>query len=198
MTDLRAPARIPAVRLFFAIMLPPDIQAAINRLRQELTWLPIRPSYTAQHNLHITLKFLGEVPDAQVASLADEVSATVHLDSTLQLCASHVVFFPADGPARVLGIGFTGDTHTLCQLQSDLEQLGRRLGFPTEKRPYTPHATIARFRDGLHARHRPRIEQSWQSLATLPDFRVNAFQLMQSTLSSSGSQYTAVATFSAK
>ena len=198
MTDIPSACKIQSVRLFFAIMLPRDIQTAIYRLRQELAWLPVRPSYTAEHNLHITLKFLGEVPDVQVVSLAHEVSDAVRLDGPIQLRCAHLVFFPADGPARVLGVGFSGDTQRLCQLQDDLERLCRRLGLPGENRPYTPHATLARFRDGLHARHRPRIQQSWQSLAVPPPFHISDFQLMQSILSSSGPQYATAATIHAK
>jgi len=183
------------VRLFFAIMLPPDVQAAIYRLRGELQWLPVRPSYTAQRNLHITLKFLGELAHAEAADLATEVAATVRLGGLLHLRPDHVVFFPSAGSARVLGVGFRGDVEPLCRLQADLESFCRGRGLPVENRAYTPHATLARFRDGLHNRHRPPVEESWQKIGELPEFQVTSFQLMQSVLSAGGSQYITVANF---
>lgn len=182
------------MRLFFAIMLPPDVQAGLHRLRERLDWLPIRPTWTAQQNLHITLKFLGEVPDPQVADLARDVAQSIHLARPLHLRPDHLVFFPSRGPARVLGIGFSGDTDPLYRFQSDLEAFCRTRGFPTENRPYTPHATLARIRDGLREQHRPRIEQSWQSLSHLPEFEASAYQLMQSILGSRGSTHTPVVT----
>ncbi len=183
------------MRLFFAIMLPPDVQASIYRLRQQLAWLPIRPSYTAQENLHITLKFLGELGDADVAALAGEVADTVRLSGPLRLRPEHVVMFPPEGSARVLGVGFVGDVEPLCRLQGELEALCRGRGLVAENRAYTPHATLARFRNGLHGRHRPRVEASCQGIAQLPEFVVESFQLMQSILGPGGSRYVVVAKF---
>ena len=176
-------------------MLPPGVQASIYRLRWELQWLPIRPTYTAQGNLHITLKFLGEVADAEAADLAREVATSVRLGGPLHLRPDHVVFFPSAGSARVLGVGFRGDVEPLTRLQADLETWCRQRGLPAENRTYTPHATLARFRNGLHDRHRPRIEESWQKIDEPPEFQVRSFQLMQSILSASGSQYIPVANY---
>lgn len=183
------------MRLFFAIMLPPEVQASIYRLRQQLSWLPIRPSFTAQENLHITLKFLGEVADAEVAALASEVGARVFMGGPLRLRADHIVFFPPGGAARVLGVGFCGDIEPLCRLQAELETMCRGRGLAAEHRAYTPHATLARFRDGLRAGHRPKVEAAWQGLAQSPEFVVDSFQLMQSVLSSKGSRYIVAARF---
>ena len=185
------------MRLFFAIMLPPEVQASIYRLRQHLAWLPIRPSYTAQENLHITLKFLGEVADGDVAALAGEVADTVRLGGPLRLRAGHLVFFPPGGSARVLGVGFGGDIEPLCELQAGLETMCRGRGLAAEHRAYTPHATLARFRDGLHAAHRPRVEAAWQGLGGSAEFVVDSFQLMQSVLSAKGSRYIVAAKFGA-
>lgn len=182
------------MRLFFAIMLPSDVQAAIYRMRAELAWLPIRPSYSPQQNLHITLKFIGEVSDPDAAGLA-QAAAGVRLAAPLQLRADHIVLFPPRGSARVLGVGFAGDVDPLCRLQSDLETLCRQRGLAAENRAYTPHATLARFRDGLHAKHHPRILEAWQGLPAPPPFTASAYQLMHSVLSAGGSQYTPVATF---
>ena len=183
------------MRLFFAIMLPPDVQASIYRLRQQLAWLPIRPSYTAQENLHITLKFLGEVGDAEVAALASQVTDAAHLSGPLRLRPDHVVMFPPEGSARVLGVGFCGDVEAVCRLQAELEKVCQGRGLPAENRAYTPHATVARFRDGLHGRHRTRVEESWRELAALPEFVVYSFQLMQSVLGPEGSRYIVVARY---
>lgn len=181
------------MRLFFAAMLPPELQGPLSRLRENFAWLPIVASWNPAENIHITLKFLGEVPDAQVAPL----SSHLRLDPSgpLRLQASHPVLFPPHGAVRVLGIGFDGDTQRLIDLQELIERYCQPMGFTREPRQYIPHATLARFRDGLHSKHRSRVEESIGNLAATSPFELTEIQLMQSELSPRGSRYTVVARY---
>lgn len=183
------------MRLFFAAMLPPEVQSDLGRLRRQLDWLPVHGNWSPPESLHITLKFLGEMPDSAVMPLIQSVHRPAAAARPLTLRADHLVFFPPSAPARVLGIGFTGDVEPIILLQRHLELTAAEQGVSPENRAYVPHATLARFRDGLHARHRPRIEQSCGELSRLPEFSITEFQLMQSILDSRGSRYIRVASF---
>jgi 2'-5' RNA ligase len=184
------------MRLFFAIMLPEALQQDLSALKGKLSWLPVHGTWPSQHNLHITMKFLGEVPDDAVAALA-EAAAQIPF-APFELKPDHLVFFPESGPARVLGLGFTGDVPALCQLAADLEEVCAAHDIPRENRPFKDHATLARFRDGLHQKHRPRILESAGGFDRLPAFRVDQFQLVQSQLGPAGSTYAVVARFPAR
>jgi 2'-5' RNA ligase len=184
------------MRLFFAIMLPEALQQHLSALKGKLAWLPIHGTWPTQHNLHITLKFLGEVPDDAVTALADAAAKIPFAPFELQ--PDHLVLFPESGPARVLGLGFTGDVPALCQLAADLEEACAVQGIPREERPFKDHATLARFRDGLHQKHRPRILETAGRLDHLPAFQVDQFQLIQSQLGPAGSTYAITARFTAR
>lgn len=183
------------MRLFFAIMLPQALQQQLSALQGKLAWLPVRGTWSSQHNVHITLKFLGEVPDAQVTPLADAASAIPF--APLQLQPDHLVFFPESGSARVLGLGFSGDVPGLCQLAAQIDDACALHGIPREARAFKDHATLARFRDGLHQKHRPRILETCGRLERLPPFRADQFQLIQSQLGPAGSTYATIARFPA-
>lgn len=182
------------MRLFFAAMLPSEVQEKLGGLRAGLGALPTRAAWTAPENLHITLKFLGEVPDAQVNEVALAGKEALPPVGAMQLRADHLLFFPPGGNARVLGAGFSGDTQKLTEIAAAIEAACQRLGFPRENRAFTPHATLARFRDGLHAVHRPKIEEAFARLPRIAPFELQAVQLVQSKLSPRGSEYAVVAT----
>ena len=181
------------MRLFFAAKLPEPLQRSLAHLRDRFDWLPIRATWTATENIHITLKFLGEVPEEQVMAISSGLS--VESGRPISLRLSGAVLFPPAGAIRVLGIGFQGDTERLVELQGQIETYCQPMGFTRENRKYVPHATLARFRDGLHAKHRVRVEQSISESASLPPFVLTEVQLMQSEISPQGSRYTTIATY---
>jgi 2'-5' RNA ligase len=183
------------MRLFVAIVLPADLQRRLAKLKDRLAWLPVRGVWPAAENLHLTLKFLGNVADDAVKPLCDAIASCQRPALPLLLRPDRLVLFPPGGPARVLGVGFSGDTEKGCQLQQQLEIVCQEAGFPLEARAFTPHATLARFRDGVQMRHLPRITGEFESLMPLPEFACTQFQLMQSELTHRGSQYTPAASF---
>jgi RNA 2',3'-cyclic 3'-phosphodiesterase len=183
------------MRLFFAVMLPHEIQQRLAALREKLEWIPTEASWVAAGNIHLTLKFLGEVADASVMPLVEAAKSSIMPLGPVTLQPHQLVLFPPEKPARVLAVGFTGDVTRLAALQSQVEDLCAEYGFGREGQPFVPHATLARFRNGLQRRHAPRIEECCSSISTIAPAAVTRFQLMQSVLDSHGPTYTPVATF---
>src|SRR5437764_13672305 len=99
------------MRLFTAITLPDSIRDHLagvqDTLRQSGEGLP-RLSMVAPENLHVTLKFLGDVPDHAVAQLCS-VLADVPFPGPLRLSASHLACFPSGSRVRVIAAGLSGD-----------------------------------------------------------------------------------------
>jgi RNA 2',3'-cyclic 3'-phosphodiesterase len=136
------------LRLFVAVDVPVGLLEALNdslaplRARTEVT----SARWTTPANQHVTLKFLGWVD----ADALDPVTATLvsvassHEPSTITLAGLGA--FPSERRARVLWAGLDDPAGLLSALASDLEAALVPVGFKAEKRGFTPHLTLARFK----------------------------------------------------
>jgi 2'-5' RNA ligase len=136
------------LRLFVAVDIPAGLLEALNdslaplRARSEVT----SARWTTPANQHVTLKFLGWVE----AEAVDPVAATLvsvassHEPSTITLAGLGA--FPSERRARVLWAGLDDPAGLLSALASDLEAALVPVGFKAEKRGFTPHVTLARFK----------------------------------------------------
>jgi RNA 2',3'-cyclic 3'-phosphodiesterase len=136
------------LRLFVAVDVPAGLLEALNdslaplRARTEVT----SARWTTPANQHVTLKFLGWVDaDAVNSVTATLVSvASSHEPSTITLAGLGA--FPSERRARVLWAGLDDPAGLLSALASDLEAALVPLGFKAEKRGFTPHLTLGRFK----------------------------------------------------
>ena len=185
------------MRLFTAIELPEPAREHLLRLRAELLKtadLADAVSWVKPENLHVTLKFLGEVPDAVVPKLTDSL-AGVPVEP-MRLTADHVVLFPKRGPVRVIAAGFAGDVDRLSKLFADVEDACAVAGFEREGRAYTPHATLGRARPGRGGPGLRRLrDETFERFFPGPTFTADRFVMMQSQLNPKGAIYTPAAHF---
>ena len=114
--------------------------------------------------------------------------------SPFSLELSDVGMFPNERQPRVLWAGVGGDLDALLTLQEQVEQALSPLGFPREKRPFNPHLTIGRVRDGVSKGERDRIGQvlSAASLQPTQPWSVECISLIQSNLTPQGAVYTSL------
>ena len=145
--------------------------------------------------VHLTLKFLGDIPTAQAAPVADAMATVAerHAPFTLTLGAPGV--FPNANRARVLWLGVEGDLRALKLLQTCLEEALTAAGFPAEKQRFNPHLTIGRMHPRASRTDRRRATDALGSLL-LPEnqaIAVNAVSLMKSTLLPGGAVYERIA-----
>ncbi|HEY5975999.1 MAG TPA: RNA 2',3'-cyclic phosphodiesterase [Geobacteraceae bacterium] len=164
-------------RLFVAIDLPEETRNEVDHLREALPgarWVPT-------DQLHLTLRFLGEVDEATLRSVQAGLATVQAEPFTLQVRG--VGHFPPRRPPRVLWVGLDGGTH-LIDLQRQIETVVQATGLPAEERAFSPHITLARFREAAAA---PVLAfEERQRAFACPPFSVVAFQLYESTLTSSG------------
>lgn len=134
------------IRLFAAIPLPTDIRQALSRLSGGLPgarWSP-------PENLHVTLRFAGEIDEGAAELFHDALSAVEAESFTLRIHGLGA--FASGHRAHTLWAGIE-DSEALIQLQARTETAARRAGLTPESRKYTPHVTLARLsRDGSPAR----------------------------------------------
>jgi len=182
------------MRLFFAIELPPAIRGRLGHVQQ--TWAApdkYEVSWTKRENLHITLKFLGEVDDHRLGELL-EAMKSLPSSGPIELRTEGMEYFPNRGPIRILAVQVGGDVGRLQRVYDQLEDICELHGFKREGRGYRPHITIGRSRDELpgYLRHGHR-EKPWPEAS--PMFAVSEIALMESHLEAGGPRYVKVAGF---
>ena len=181
------------MRLFLAIELPDDVRNHLLVARQRLeSGLP-KIAYTKPENLHLTLKFLGDVDKKRVDGIIESLSKIS--TQRMELHASGIDCFPARGPIRIVAVTLSGTLAPLRALVENIEQRCKFLGFEREQRAYKPHVTLGRARPVLSAKFRQLASDATVDLWPGPTFAPVEFVLMDSQLSPQGSKYTAVARF---
>lgn len=132
------------MRLFTAIGLGAEahraltaVQRAIRAQAEFRRWQPLT-------QLHLTLNFLGEVPEGRLPDLKAATAAAARASLPFTLALGHLGAFPGPHKPRVLWVGVEGDTAPLQALQADLAARFQALGLDLEARPYAPHLTLAR------------------------------------------------------
>lgn len=169
-------------RAFVAVFPPPEVQqAALEAALEAGRSLGDRIRWTRSENVHLTLKFLGDVPEEKL----DDVSAALR-----GLCAGHAPFdssisgfgaFPNARRARILWAGVGSEA--IVALAADIDAAFEPLGFERERRPYVPHATLGRVRG------RPARVELPPTVPGETVFQIRRVELMESTLSAGGSLY---------
>jgi 2'-5' RNA ligase len=174
------------MRLFAAIPLPHAAhQAAALELRflRELGW-PVR--WVREDGLHLTLKFFGEVAPDRLETIAEMLGYAVEGMAPMTLAITGGGAFPHPTKPRVLRLDLTPDPE-LELLQDRIERGGEGLGFPPEGRPFHPHITLGRVREG----HRlpPDAMARLESLSPQPAFLADRMVLFESELGLEGPSY---------
>jgi 2'-5' RNA ligase len=135
-------------RMFIAIELPRNLRA---RLAQHIETLrhsipEARASWSREDNLHLTLKFLGDIPVASVERLSASASIAASKVEPFEIVVEGCGAFPARGQPRVVWIGIDDPSGKLSELNRTLEDECAKAGFAREPRAFHPHLTIARLR----------------------------------------------------
>jgi RNA 2',3'-cyclic 3'-phosphodiesterase len=175
-------------RLFAAIELGADAQQRIAREQARLSKTLHGSSlrWTKPDQMHITLVFIGEVPDDRAAQIVEMMrEAIAHQPFRFELAGTGT--FPPRGAPRALWMGVRTGVDDLVRVQALVAERLEGAGVERERRPFSPHVTLARWRDSRPS-DRPRATSS--SPAAIADVEVNAVTLFQSRVSSAGSTYT--------
>jgi RNA 2',3'-cyclic 3'-phosphodiesterase len=181
---------VDTFRTFIAIELPPDVRSRVAQhvacLRHELP--DVRASWNREDNLHLTLKFLGDVPVADIPKVSNAIERVTKPMSAFEVTISGGGLFPPRGRPSVLWLGTQG--FGLQALHAAIDQELDAAGFPRESRPFHPHLTIARLRQSQGA---PQLAELHKSLGFAPiAFVVSEVVVFRSELLKQGSQHTAI------
>ncbi len=178
------------VRVFCAVELPSEARerAAAHAARLRERFKEVRASWPRADNLHLTLKFLGEIEESRVALLSAAAARAAEKSVPFELAIEGAGAFPPRGAPRVLWLGVDDSSGGLAQLHSRLEAECAGSGFKREERPFHPHLTLARLRapQGTRSLAQFHEETGFEAAA----FRVEELVVMLSELGPGGSRYT--------
>jgi RNA 2',3'-cyclic 3'-phosphodiesterase len=180
-------------RLFTAVELSPDVRAVVAAHQAEFAAVLQADSRDRLRllkpgQLHLTLVFLGDVADEQVPGIENAVSQGFQV-SPFELEFGGCGVFPPRGPVRVLWLGVTRGARELTTIADMLGARFEALGIPRERRPFTPHLTLGRWRDGGN----PALRHDLPPTGTVASQRVSSIALVRSRLLPGGAEHTVIA-----
>lgn len=178
------------MRLFVAIELSPAVRKALVDLQRRLGAHGSIVRWVPAEQLHLTVKFLGEVDDRQVAAVGNAVTDCGTQLGPFTMGTAGAGCFPPRGNVRVVWGGVTDSDGRLSALVERVEAAMESLGFARERRPFSPHITVGRVREGA-ATDALRSALGAASLASAEQ-EVAGMTLMSSVLSPRGPTYTPV------
>ncbi|MBF0352029.1 MAG: RNA 2',3'-cyclic phosphodiesterase [SAR324 cluster bacterium] len=174
-------------RLFVALDLPPEIRQQL----QEISGYGIQgASWVVPENIHLTLKFIGEVDGGQLEDISGSLSEIRFTAFEMKLKGTGC--FPPKGEPRSLWAGVEDDS-ALAHLARKIDQRLVRQGIPREARKFSPHVTLAR----LKASREEHLVSflTYHSLFQSSTFTVNEFVLFASVRTPRGSVYQKLRTY---
>ena len=180
------------MRAFIAIDLPEPLRAALADAQQSFRSACREARWTRPEGIHLTLKFLGEISDAQTKQVVEAMTQTGAFEPfTVEV--KGFGFFPQAHRPRVLWAGVAAPP-ALAGLAARVEGHMEKIGFAREDRAFAPHLTLARFQV---PRPQPALEAAVAARAaeSLGKFEVSDFFLFESKLSPQGAQYRKVMRF---
>ncbi|MHB0948311.1 MAG: RNA 2',3'-cyclic phosphodiesterase [Gemmatimonadaceae bacterium] len=173
------------MRLFVAINLPDEVRRAAFDAGAPLRELVPRASWVPEARLHLTAKFLGERPDADVAPLAETLLAVAAGHRAMTLRVAGASAFPNLRRPRVVWLGVEPDPR-LELLHHDVEEALAGLGVELEGKPFRPHLTLGRFREPPAPDQLRAFAKAARGVRFERESLVESLDLMQSVIGGAG------------
>jgi 2'-5' RNA ligase len=180
------------VRLFVAIEIPAEVCKRLAELIGDFRVLAPSLKWVRAENLHLTLKFIGEVESTKLDAIRSAL-AGIRPPGEFELTYQGLGFFPSEKRPRILWSGIQA-TPELAQLAFEIDMALSALGVPREERAFAPHLTLARLGD-LPLPGSLRTALSRRVTEEFGVARVTEFHLIESKLKSTGAEYTTVQSF---
>ena len=177
------------MRCFLAVDIPEHIKKnllqVVHNIKKDLTGV----KWVEPYNLHITIKFLGEIEDKKVPGLLEVLEGRLSHSGTFTLKLKNFGFFPDIRRPRVFWVGVEDKEENLKKLWKEIENIIPKFGVSRDNRSFTPHLTLARIKKPI------KIKKS--SLDELKEFESSPFNVdtlvfYKSVLTSKGPIYTKI------
>jgi 2'-5' RNA ligase len=152
------------VRTFIAVEMSEEVRAAAARVIRRLARCEANLKWVEPENMHLTLKFLGEVDTLEIPEVCRAVAEAVTEVPSFSFDLAGVGAFPKIERPRTVWLGVTSGAEGLIELHKRIEKGLKKLGYPPEGRKFSPHLTLGRAR-----RAGPGLAELSKLLPTLAD-----------------------------
>jgi 2'-5' RNA ligase len=190
-----------AIRAFLAITLPEGVLREVDAVEREVQRRAGEGArravrWVVTSNLHLTLKFLGEASTANLNALSRVVEAITARHAPFSFTVVGLGAFPNTRRPRVIWVGAEAPPD-LQELARAIEGETRRLGYPAEERPFTPHLTLGRISQNARPDEVNMVAKALgeMKVGSLGKVQVDALHLYRSELRPGGSVYTPLQVF---
>ena len=180
------------MRLFVALDLPSEVCASLSEFTARLQKVCRGPRWMRLEGVHITLKFIGEVPEERAERIRGALAEIRGL-APVEMRFTGLGFFPSEKHPRVFWAGIEAGPD-LAALASTIESKLEPLGIPRETRAFHPHITLARL-DSTQSVSALRSAATEMAATEFGRTTVKSFYLYRSVLKSSGAEYTRLETY---
>lgn len=186
------PIATGVLRAFVAVELPAELLKSLAAVQTEMRRGGVRARWTRPENLHLTLKFIGDLPADRVADVANALRSAAAGHPPFRLTAAGLGVFPGGRRPRVLWAGLSGALAALEGLQRELDDRLAACGLEREARGFHGHLTLGRFGPGAPGGADAEV-MSAHAAQRFGSFDVRELVLFQSDLMPGGPVYTALA-----
>ncbi|MFL6276234.1 MAG: RNA 2',3'-cyclic phosphodiesterase [Blastocatellia bacterium] len=186
-TEVSQQAGGAGIRTFVCIEVPPTVKARIEALQGTLRHSGVPISWVKPANIHLTIKFLGDVAASRIADVSRAVERACQAVSAFDITVTGAGCFPSLKSPRVLWVGLDPMPDALRRLHANIEAELEREGFAREARGFAAHLTMARVRDPFKAR--PTVEALLAAGFAAETFSATEVIVMRSDLHPAGSIY---------
>ena len=176
------------MRLFIAIELSQSIRDELARIQFHLKYSAADVKWVEKDNIHLTLKFLGEVPEEKVEKIKSILDGTAKEMKSFDISLKDIGAFPKIEYPRVIWVGLDKGVVESKGLAEKIDEELSKIGYEKEPRPFAAHLTIGRVRS---AKNKAALKEKISSITPIPGSQlVTSITLFKSTLTSNGPIYT--------
>lgn len=181
------------MRTFIAVSLDNEIKNHLAQLVAKLKTCQCHARWIKADGMHLTLKFLGDVPSEKVPKISKVMDSVCERYQAFPLELGGTGTFPTGSKKpRVVWVGVKSND-SLLSLQKELEDELAKIDFPKERRTYSPHLTLGRIKSSQDMSLLLSLLESEREFE-FGRMQVNALTLFESTLKPTGAEYTIVTT----
>ena len=183
------------IRSFLAIEIDSLIIKKIEEILESLCPSPGDVKWVKPENIHLTLKFFGNIEEADVERIGSQIETVVSKEKPFFLRVRGMGAFPNSHSPKVIWWGIKEDGKKLESIHRKVEEKLEKIGFKSEKRPFSPHLTTGRVRS---SRGRKELSEAIKTFSEkdLGSFEVNSLVLFKSGLTPRGAIYSKLKTIS--
>jgi 2'-5' RNA ligase len=192
---------MPVIRAFIAIQIPAVVHEQLDHISKDLQSQTKNRAihWVAVQNIHLTLKFLGDISSNNLEHLTKILKGEAEKHSPFEIRVEGIGAFPSIRRPRVIWVGIDVPPQ-LKALQKGVEAEALRLGYLPEERGFSPHLTLARVSPNASPDEIGKISElvANYKVGHLGTFRVDSIVFFKSDLRPGGAVYTPLSTISLK